>query len=192
MSSQTTVSSGCRRPPANAFNSGYALDYEHPGAQAYVDSIVDQLYDWGVNFVKIDGNVPGSSVDSQDRNFTGTRTDSDLLAWRQAVTRLHQSHWVDQGREEIWISASWELPPEQADLLRKTVDAWRVATDIEAYSTTMTTFDRVIRNARAGALWTSVKANRGPGLLDMDSVVIANMTLEECQTMVTLWALVVS
>ncbi|EGG11933.1 family 27 glycoside hydrolase [Melampsora larici-populina 98AG31] len=189
MSSQKTNVSSCHRPYANAFKAGYALNYSHPGAQAYVDSIVDQLYSWNVSFVKLDGNVPGSSIESSDKDFKACNTSPDLLAWRSAIDRLHKSEWRNKGRERIWLTTSWALPPSEAEILRETVDAWRVAIDIESYGKEMTTFDRVIRNARAAARWTSVEKNRGPGLLDMDSIVIANMTIEECRSMITIWAL---
>lgn len=189
MRSQKTNVSSCHRPYANAFKAGYALNYSHPGAQAYIDSIVDQLYSWNVSFVKLDGNVPGSSIESSDKDFKECNTSPDLLAWRSAIDRLHKAHWANQGREQIWLTTSWALPPSQAPILRETVDAWRVAIDIESYGKEMTTFDRVIRNAHAAARWTSVEKNRGPGLLDMDSIVIANMTIEECRSMITIWAL---
>lgn len=182
--------SSCRRPHANAFSAGIALNHSHPGAQAYVDSVVTLLYSWNVSFVKLDGNVPGSSVDRSHPEWRACDTVPDLHAWRSAIDRMYPA-WEDQGREKIWLVASWELLPMIRKDLRSTVDSWRVATDIEAYGKVMTTFDRVIRTAKRAAIWTSVEKNRGSGLLDLDSVLVGDMTDEEAQTTVTIWALMV-
>lgn len=181
----------CQRPLANAFQVGYALNYSHPGSQLYVDSIVDGLYEWNVSFVKLDGNVPGSSFAPSAYGRCDTRP--DLLAWRRAIDRGYEE-WQHAGRERIWLAASWELPPEEAGpVLDVAVDSWRVAIDIEAYGKQMTTFDRVVRNARKAAGWTCIDKHRDwAGLLDMDAVLVSDMTLAECKSLVTIWSLLVS
>lgn len=67
-----------------------------------------------------------------------------------------------------------------------------MAIDIAAYSTVMTTFDRVIRNALVAASWSSIPANRGGTTLDLDAILLADLSLTESKTMATLWALLVS
>ncbi|KAH9819061.1 family 27 glycoside hydrolase [Melampsora americana] len=178
----------CRRPMANAFGVGYALNHSHPGSQLYVNSIVEELYRWNVSFVKMDGNVPGSSFRPTSKVACDTRP--DLLAWRRAIDRGYEE-WRHAGRERIWLAASWELPPQETGpVLDVAADSWRVAIDVEAYGHKMTTFDRIVRNARKAAGWTCVDAHRRwEGLIDMDAVLISDMTLAECRSVVTIWAL---
>ncbi|KAG0146519.1 hypothetical protein CROQUDRAFT_657334 [Cronartium quercuum f. sp. fusiforme G11] len=178
----------CRRPLANAFHVGYALNYSHPGSQLYVDSIVDGLYRWNISFVKLDGNVPGSSFPLASGDLCDTRP--DLLAWRKAINRGYEE-WRHAGREKIWLAASWEIPPvEVGPVLDVAVDSWRVAIDIEAYGYQMTTFDRVVRNARKAAEWSCIDAHRAwDGLLDLDACLVSDMALAESRSVVTIWAL---
>ncbi|EGF97786.1 family 27 glycoside hydrolase [Melampsora larici-populina 98AG31] len=183
----TSNSTNCKRPPANAFSAGQSLDFSHPGAQAYIDSIVDQLYSWKVTFVKYAGYIPGSSVDPNNADFSSATSAADLAAWRSAIDRLHQTKYSNQPK--IWISAAWEIAKSQKDILKVNADSHRVAIDIAAYSTVMTTFDRVIRNARVAASWSSVDANRGGTVLDLDAILLADLSAAEAKTMVTLWAL---
>jgi alpha-galactosidase len=41
----------------NNYNCGgmVGLDYAKPGAQAYVESLVDELASWGIDYIKLDG-----------------------------------------------------------------------------------------------------------------------------------------
>ncbi|KAA1066743.1 hypothetical protein PGT21_023546 [Puccinia graminis f. sp. tritici] len=180
---------GCNRNTVNAFNAGMALNYSHPGAQMYINSVVDGLYSWGVSYVKLAGIVPGSMVDPPE--YWKYNTTADLMAWRKAINELYEQKWQKQGRERIWLGASWKIPMSAGATMDKYVDSFRVEQDIEAYSETqMTTFDRVIRNAKTAALWSSVDANRKwKGVRDLDSILISDMTLAECKTMVTIWAM---
>jgi Alpha galactosidase A/Alpha galactosidase C-terminal beta sandwich domain len=43
-----------------------AINYSAPGAQAYVDSVVDELASWGVDYIKLDGisNANGADVEA--------------------------------------------------------------------------------------------------------------------------------
>ncbi|KAA1066739.1 hypothetical protein PGT21_023456 [Puccinia graminis f. sp. tritici] len=180
---------GCNRNTVNAFNAGMALNYSHPGAQMYINSIVEGLYSWGVSFVKLDGIVPGSSVDPPE--YWKYNVTADLMAWRRAIDELYEQKWQKQGRERIWLGASWKIPTNAGSTMEKYMNSFRVEQDIEAYSETqMTTFDRVIRNAKTAALWSSVDANRKwKGTRDLDSILISDMSLAECKTMVTIWAM---
>src|SRR5580658_5334732 len=51
-----------------------AINYSAPGAQAYVDSVVDELASWGVDYIKLDG-ISNSNT-------------ADVKAWQAAI---HQS-----------------------------------------------------------------------------------------------------
>ncbi|OAV96201.1 hypothetical protein PTTG_12051 [Puccinia triticina 1-1 BBBD Race 1] len=177
----------CHRPMANAFNAGYSLNYSHPGSQMYINSVVDGLYSWNVSFVKLDALVPGSSFDPEDYPKCDTR--ADLAAWRRAIDSRYEEEWQYAGRERIWLVASWAIPTIEGPTMDLNADSWRVEQDIEAYGERMTTFDRVIRNIKTAALWTSVEENRAwRGLIDLDSLLVSDMTYEESQSTVTLWA----
>ncbi|WAQ81814.1 hypothetical protein PtA15_2A126 [Puccinia triticina] len=180
---------GCNRNTPNAFNAGMALNYSHPGAQMYINSVVDGLYSWGVSYVKIAGVVPGSLIDPPE--WWKYNTTADLMAWRKAIDDLYHQKWQKQGREPIWLGASWKIPTSAGSTMEKYADSFRVEQDIEAYSETqMTTFDRVIRNAKTAALWSSVDSNRKwKGVRDLDSILVSDMTVAECKTMVTIWAM---
>lgn len=41
---------------------GYKIDFLNPCAQKYIDSIADQLGEWGVDFIKFDSVTPGSGI----------------------------------------------------------------------------------------------------------------------------------
>ncbi|POW00907.1 hypothetical protein PSTT_12811 [Puccinia striiformis] len=178
----------CDRPMANAFNSGYALNYSHPGSQMYINSVVDGLYSWNVSFVKLDALVPGSSFSPED--YTKCDTREDIAAWRRAIDSRYEEEWQYAGRERIWLVASWAIPTIEGPTMDLNADSWRVEQDIEAYGQRMTTFDRVIRNIKTAALWTSVEKNRAyRGLIDLDSLLISDMTYQESMSTVTLWAI---
>jgi hypothetical protein len=144
-----------------------------------------------VSFVKLDALVPGSSFDAADYGKCDTR--ADLAAWRRAIDLRYEQEWQYAGRERIWLVASWGIPTREGPIMDQNADSWRVEQDIEAYGQRMTTFDRVIRNIKTAALWTSVEENRAwSGLLDLDSLLISDMSYEESKSTVTLWAVLVS
>ncbi|OAV98085.1 hypothetical protein PTTG_01202 [Puccinia triticina 1-1 BBBD Race 1] len=180
---------GCNRMMPNAFNTGLALNYSHPGAQMYINSVVDGLYSWGVSFVKLAGVVPGSGVDPVE--WWKYNTTGDLMAWRKAIDDMYQQKWQKQGREPIWLAVSWKIPTVAGSTMDKYADSFRIEQDIEAYVGTMTTsFYRVIRSVKTSALWSSVDANREwKGIRDLDSILISDMTVAECKTMITIWAM---
>ncbi|MBW0537049.1 hypothetical protein O181_076764 [Austropuccinia psidii MF-1] len=184
----SSANSNCKRPLANAFQAGYPLNYSHPGSQMYINSLVDGLYSWNVSFVKLDGNVPGSSFLVTESTPCDTR--ADLRAWRRAIEERHEAKWKKVGREKIWLAASWAIPVSQRNNMDATSDSWRIEQDVEEYGTRMTTFDRVIRNVRKSAGWTCIEKNRGwKGLIDLDSILVSDMSYEESQSMVTMWAM---
>ena len=59
-----------RRPTTTA--AAWSIDYTQPGAQAYVNSVVDELAGWGVDYIKLDGIT--------DKNA------ADIQAWSNAIS----------------------------------------------------------------------------------------------------------
>ncbi|MDQ1681665.1 MAG: alpha-galactosidase, partial [Frankiaceae bacterium] len=157
---------------------GYRIDFSNPCAQKYVDSIVDQLAAWGVNFVKFDSVTPGSgisdgSVDARD----------DVAAWSKALKK-----------HNIWFELSWALDINNADYWKQYANGWRVEWDVECYcgGEALTQWDNINRLFPRAADWWR---HAGPGgWNDFDSLDVGNgkmdgLTPDERRTATTLWAI---
>jgi hypothetical protein len=97
--------------PQNNYNCGGMLkiDYSKPGAQAYVDSVVDELASWGVDYIKLDGITDSNGP--------------DIKAWQAAI---HQS-----GRSIILDTTQGSFNIKLAPLLKQYSNQWEFAPDIE-------------------------------------------------------------
>jgi alpha galactosidase A-like protein/alpha galactosidase C-like protein len=95
----------------NNYNCGgmVGLNYRSPGAQAYVDSIVDELASWGVDYIKLDGIT--------DKNVP------DIKAWSSAITQ--------SGRPMVLDTTEGALTPKIAPQLEQYSNQWEFAPDIE-------------------------------------------------------------
>lgn len=85
------------------------IDYRKPGAQAYVNSVVDELASWGVDYIKLDGIT----------NSNGP----DIKAWQAAI---HQS-----GRPMVLNITQGSYTIKIAPLLKEYANQWEFAPDIE-------------------------------------------------------------
>jgi hypothetical protein len=85
------------------------IDYSKPGAQAYVDSVVDELASWGVDYIKLDGITNGNAADVQ--------------AWQAAI---HQS-----GRPMVLNITQGSYTIKLAPVLKQYANQWEFAPDIE-------------------------------------------------------------
>ena len=85
------------------------IDYRKPGAQAYVDSVVDELASWGVDYIKLDGIT----------NSNGP----DINAWQAAIHRSVRPIVLNitQGSYTIRL----------APVLKEYANQWEFAPDIE-------------------------------------------------------------
>jgi hypothetical protein len=97
--------------PQNNYNCGGMLkiNYGKPGAQAYVDSVVDELASWGVDYIKLDGIT----------NSNGP----DIKAWQAAI---HHS-----GRPIVLNITQGSYTIKLAPVLKKYANQWEFAPDIE-------------------------------------------------------------
>jgi len=95
----------------NNYNCGGMVDlnYNKPGAQAFVNSIVDELASWGVDYIKLDGitnrNVP------------------DIRAWAQAI--------IQSGRPMVLDTTEGSFTIKIAPALDKYSNQWEFSPDIE-------------------------------------------------------------
>ncbi len=103
----------------NAWKRAYAIDWSHPGAQAYVDSIARQFASWGVDFLKLDGVTPNIP---QAPQASATDNRGDVKAWSAAL--------IKTGRP-IWFTISWYANPAHGAYWRQYVNGMRANGDVE-------------------------------------------------------------
>jgi len=184
----------------NAFGSTYKtykIDFTKPGAQEYVNSIVDLFASWGFDFIKLDGVTPtrapgyGGASCPQD---TCIDNRSDVKAWSDAI---------EHSRRKIWLNLSFSLDHDYVSWWQEYANARRIEFDIECYqcSTTITSWSNVALRFTDLLTWEN---DSGPtkGWNDLDSLEVGNgsntnngntlisgLTKDERQTMMTLWSI---
>lgn len=137
--------------PTNKWGGNWKIDFGHPCAQPFFNSIVNRFASWGVDFIKIDGvtldNVP------------------DIRAWSNAI---------DQSGRTMWLTASaWPVDREAGPGLRPYANSVRIDTDVECYCETVATWTSSVDNRWEDLPnWLSdVRPNYWP---DLDSMPISN------------------
>lgn len=163
---------------ADYWKIGYRIDFANPCAQKYVDSIVDQLAAWGVDFLKFDSVTPGSGVSDLSLDAR-----DDVAAWSKALKA-----------KGIWFELSWALDINYADTWKQYANGWRVEWDVECYcaGVALTQWDNIARLFPRAADWWR---HGGPGgWNDFDSLDVGNgtmdgLTKDERRTATTLWAI---
>ena len=92
-------------PPQQAdyWDIGYRLDFDNPCAQKYIDSIVDLIAGWGVDFVKFDSVTPGSGISdlSLDARDDVAAWSPPEAAWDLVRAVLGAGHQVRRLLEEV-------------------------------------------------------------------------------------------
>jgi hypothetical protein len=167
-----------------------AINFSKPGAQAFVNSIVDELAGWGVDFIKLDGIY--------DRNM------ADVAAWSNAIRQSGRPMQLDVTEGAYTIT----LGPT----LNKYATQWEYTSDIENYGGKgLTNYHNVSKRFTTLALWEPTYGGRVfNGYNDFDSVEVGDcqravgssdpfgsvsypdgdgLTLPERQTVLSLWSL---
>lgn len=156
---------------------GYRVDMTNPCAQKYIDSIVDLMASWGVDFLKFDSVTPGSG-----KNDLSLDARDEVKGWSQALAR-----------HKIWLELSWALDINYADYWKQVANGWRVEWDVECYcpGEALTAWPNIARLVPKAADWWR---HAGPGgWNDFDSLNVGNgtmdgLTKDERRTAATLWA----
>ena len=131
--------------PGNAFSYGQSdpwhkkIDFTRPGAQAYINSVVNLFASWGVDLIKLDGVTPGS-----DHNNLNIDNRPDVIAWSQAIA---------QAGRPMWLTISWALDHDYLSTWQTYSNARRIDDDVDCYCGTLTTWTSVSRRFSSLVTW---------------------------------------
>jgi len=153
------------------------INFDKPGAQAYINSWADMLAKWGVDYVKLDGTANSNAP--------------DVEAWSNAIRQ--------SGRPMVLDVTQGSYTKALVPTLKKYADQWEFAPDVECYrcekhggSYPLTDWAHVENRFDYVADW---QPYAGPGgFNDYDSIEVGNgsnngLTPAERQTQLSLWAL---
>jgi alpha-galactosidase len=165
----------------NGFGYGYKIDFTKPGAQEYINSIVNLYASWGIDYIKLDSVTPGSYHDDLTINNI-----PDVQAYSQAIA---------QSGRPMWLTISWSLDEDYVNNWQQTSNARRIQGDVECEGDCpfLTEWQRVQLRFYDLIGWQNTS---GPtlGWNDLDSLEVGNgatdgLTDTEQQTVTTLWAM---
>ena len=153
------------------------ISYSKPGAQEFINSWVEMLAAYGVDYIKIDG--------------MGNKNAADVEAWSKAIRQ--------SGRPILLDVTQGSYTQALAPTLTKYADQWEFAPDVECYrcekkgsSYPLTSWKDIAKRFDYVAEW---QPYSGSGRFnDYDSIEIGNgsndgLTAIERQTQLSLWAL---
>jgi alpha galactosidase A-like protein/alpha galactosidase C-like protein len=165
----------------NNYNCGgmTGIDYAKPGAQAFVDSIVDELAGWGVDFIKLDGIINANAP--------------DIEAWSEAIRQSGRPMQLDVTEGSFTTAL--------AGTLEEYATQWEYSPDIECYeceaansSYPLTDYANVKQRFSALAKWHTLSGGQFDAYTDFDSVEVGNceqdgLSVPERETVLSLWSL---
>jgi hypothetical protein len=165
----------------NNYNCGgmVGIDYAKPGAQAFVDSIVDEFASWGVDFIKLDG--------IEDANAP------DVEAWSNAIRQSGRAMQLDVTEGEFTTAL--------AGTLDEFATQWEYSSDIECYgcekrgsSFPLTSYRNVKKRFATLAAWHEYAGSGFDGYNDFDAVEVGNcehdgLSSPARETVLSLWSL---
>jgi hypothetical protein len=165
----------------NNYNCGgmVGIDYSQPGAQAFVNSIADELAAWGVDFVKLDGVTDANGP--------------DIAAWSQAIRQSGRPMQLDvtEGR----------FSPAIAPTLDEDATQWESSPDIECYECErgespfpLTSYRNVKVRFKTLAKWHEFGGSKFNAYNDFDSVEVGDceddgLSVPARETVLSLWSL---
>jgi hypothetical protein len=153
------------------------IDYTKPGAQEFINSWVEMLAGWGIDYIKIDGMKNSNAP--------------DVEAWSKAIR--------NSGRPIVLDVTQGSFTTALTPALMKYADQWEFAPDVECYkcekgdaSYPLTSWKDIAKRFNYVADW---QPYAGSGRWnDYDSIEVGNgsndgLTPDERQTQLSLWAL---
>jgi alpha-galactosidase len=158
------------------------IDFTKPGAQEYINSVVDLFASWGIDFIKLDGVTPGSY--SNDLSIDNR---ADVQAWSQAIAQSGRS---------IWLTVSWQLDQDYLDVWQQYSNARRIDDDVECEGGCggyLTNWPRIVLREYDDVSWENA-AGPSLGWNDMDTLDVGDGTADglsdtEKETAITIWAM---
>ena len=158
----------------------YKIDFTKPGAQEYMNSVVDLFASWGFDLIKLDGVTPGSysynlSIDNRD----------DVQAWSKAIA---------QSGRPIWLTVSWAMDKDYLGTWQQFSNARRIEGDVDCEGNCATSTNWALTSYRFYDLvgW-QYDSGATRGWNDLDSLevgdAISGLSDEERRTATTLWAM---
>lgn len=159
----------------------YKIDFTKPGAQEYMNSVVNLFASWGIDAIKLDGVTPGSYSDNLSIDNR-----ADVEAWAKAIA---------QSGRPIWFTISWALDQDYLNTWQQYANARRIEGDIDCEGNCSTISNWAMASWRFYDLvgWEN-DAGAAVGWNDLDSLEVMNNTTsglsyEERQSVTTLWAM---
>src|SRR5207302_6182422 len=158
----------------------YKIDFTKPGAQEYMNSVVDLFASWGFDLIKLDGVTPGSysynlSIDNR----------ADVQAWSKAIA---------QSGRPIWLTVSWAMDKDYLSTWQQFSNARRIQGDVNCEGNCATSTNWALTSYRFYDLvgW-QYDSGVTRGWNDLDSLevgdAISGLSDEERRTATTLWAM---
>lgn len=159
----------------------YKIDFTKPGAQEYINSVVNLFASWGIDAIKLDGVTPGSYSDNLSIDNR-----ADVKAWAQAIA---------QSGRPIWFTISWALDKDYLSTWQQYANARRIEGDVDCEGNCSTITDWAMVSWRFYDLvgWQN-DAGPSVGWNDLDSLEVMNnstsgLSYEERRSATTLWAM---
>lgn len=158
----------------------YKIDFTKPGAQEYMNSVVNLFASWGFDLIKLDGVTPGSY--SYDLSIDNR---ADVQAWSKAIA---------QSGRPIWLTVSWALDKDYLSTWQQFSNARRIEGDIDCEGNCATSTNWAMSSYRFYDLvgWQN-DSGVTEGWNDLDSLEvgdsISGLSEEERRTATTLWAM---
>lgn len=158
----------------------YKIDFTKPGAQEYMNSVVDLFASWGFDLIKLDAVTPGSY--SNDLSIDNR---ADVQAWSKAIP---------QSGRPIWLTVSWALDKDYLGTWQQFSNARRIEGDIDCEGNCGTSTNWALTSYRFYDLvgW-QYDSGVTRGWNDLDSLEvgdgISGLSDEERRTATTLWAM---
>jgi alpha-galactosidase len=158
------------------------IDFTKPGAQEYINSVVDLFASWGIDFIKLDAVTPGSY--SNDLSIDNR---ADVKAWSQAIA---------QSGRPIWFTISWQLDQDYLDVWQQSSNARRIDDDVECEGGCggyLTNWPRIVLREYDDVGWENA-AGATLGWNDLDTLDVGNGSIDglsdtEKRTAITIWAM---